>query len=387
MNRLAVSTLSNQSLVAALLCHTYTADADRALFVRLFADQVAGNGNYVAYVTIQRLGAGSAYRVVPITTAAVASGVTAACLTTIVVPVKNTDVVSVYLTGLAGDTTTPDIITEIWEDDSLLPVTAGNKLAVSAGGLADSSLAAILGTALTETVGGYLAAALKKFLDVATPVFTAASKDQTGDAYGRLTGTVEPLVAAQAIRDALKLAPSVGAAADGSIDDQLADIEAQTDDIGAAGAGLTAIPWNADWDAEVESEVDDALGSGTGAALTAIPWNASWDAEVQEECADAITAASLPTAAGVWQAITAAAANLIADHVLRRTTANVEASANGDAVSGRSLYGAVARLVHKNTVTAGVLTTTKSDDTTALTTAALTSDANASPITGVDPAA
>ena len=29
--------------------------------------------------------------------------------------------------------------------------------------------------------------------------------------------------------------------------------------IGAAGAGLTAIPWNAAWDAEVQSEVDDAL--------------------------------------------------------------------------------------------------------------------------------
>lgn len=28
--------------------------------------------------------------------------------------------------------------------------------------------------------------------------------------------------------------------------------------IGAAGAGLTAIPWNASWDAEVQSEVEDA---------------------------------------------------------------------------------------------------------------------------------
>src|SRR3990167_6358809 len=36
-------------------------------------------------------------------------------------------------------------------------------------------------------------------------------------------------------------------------------IEAQTDDIGIAGAGLTAVPWNATWDAEVQSEVDDAL--------------------------------------------------------------------------------------------------------------------------------
>ncbi len=36
------------------------------------------------------------------------------------------------------------------------------------------------------------------------------------------------------------------------------------DDIGVAGAGLTAIPWNAAWDAEVQSEVTDALN----AALT-----------------------------------------------------------------------------------------------------------------------
>lgn len=39
----------------------------------------------------------------------------------------------------------------------------------------------------------------------------------------------------------------------------LVDIESQTDDIGTAGAGLTAVPWNAAWDAEIESEVADAL--------------------------------------------------------------------------------------------------------------------------------
>lgn len=44
-----------------------------------------------------------------------------------------------------------------------------------------------------------------------------------------------------------------------SVSANLADIEAQTDDIGVAGAGLTAVPWNAAWDAEVQSEVEDAL--------------------------------------------------------------------------------------------------------------------------------
>jgi hypothetical protein len=59
---------------------------------------------------------------------------------------------------------------------------------------------------------------------------------QTGDAYARL-----------------------GAPAGASVSADIAAIEAQTDDIGAAGAGLTAVPWNAAWDAEVQSEVQDAI--------------------------------------------------------------------------------------------------------------------------------
>jgi len=43
----------------------------------------------------------------------------------------------------------------------------------------------------------------------------------------------------------------------------------------------------------------------TGTGLTAIPWNAAWDAEVQSECSDAITAAGLSTlnAAAVTAAV------------------------------------------------------------------------------------
>lgn len=59
---------------------------------------------------------------------------------------------------------------------------------------------------------------------------------QTGDSFARL-----------------------GAPAGASVSADIAAIEAQTDDIGVAGAGLTAVPWNASWDAEVQSEVDDAL--------------------------------------------------------------------------------------------------------------------------------
>jgi hypothetical protein len=51
----------------------------------------------------------------------------------------------------------------------------------------------------------------------------------------------------------------LGAPAGASVSADIAAIEAQTDDIGAAGAGLTAVPWNAAWDAEVQSECADAL--------------------------------------------------------------------------------------------------------------------------------
>ena len=59
--------------------------------------------------------------------------------------------------------------------------------------------------------------------------------------------------------DTQDIQSKIGTPAGASVSADIAAIEAQTDDIGAAGAGLTAIPWNAAWDAEVQSEVDDAL--------------------------------------------------------------------------------------------------------------------------------
>lgn len=93
--------------------------------------------------------------------------------------------------------------------------------------------------------------------------------------------------------------------------------------------------------------------------------------------------------AAVWTVgnMTDAAANRIADHVLRRSTANVEASSYGDTLGGRSLYGAVARLAHKVATALGTMTIYKSDDSASLTTATLTTDATADPVTTIDPAA
>lgn len=176
----------------------------------------------------------------------------------------------------------------------------------------------------------------------------------------------------------------------GTLGKAVSDTLTDTAEIGTAGAGLTAVPWNAVWDAEVQSEATDALnvydpptkaeldtavadvsvdeiqataladlfntdstttyasavsgsvvseiadnaggsslsesgiadavweeiladhsgtsgstaeslaaisGGGDGSGFTAIPWNSDWDAEVQSEASDALNAYDPPTAA------------------------------------------------------------------------------------------
>jgi hypothetical protein len=67
----------------------------------------------------------------------------------------------------------------------LLSAGAGTGQLDFTAGVVKSNLAQILGTALTETAG-QIAAAFKKLFDVSTPVLTAQSVNQTGDAYARL---------------------------------------------------------------------------------------------------------------------------------------------------------------------------------------------------------
>lgn len=64
----------------------------------------------------------------------------------------------------------------------------------------------------------------------------------------------------------------------------LADIEAQTDEIGIAGAGLTAVPWNPDWDTEVQSEVQDAIEANHLDHLLAV----AYDPATKPGAADAL---------------------------------------------------------------------------------------------------
>ena len=84
--------------------------------------------------------------------------------------------------------------------------------------------------------------------------------------------------------------------------------------------------------------------------------------------------------------VSAATANQIADHIIRRSWANVEASSDGDTIAFRSLLGAVAKLVNKVAISGADLQIFRDDDTTVLGTQALTTDSGAEPITGMDTA-
>lgn len=74
----------------------------------------------------------------------------------------------------------------------------------------------------------------------------------------------------------------------------------------------------------------------------------------------------------------------IADILLRRSTANIEASSEGDALALRSLYGMIAQAVHNTQVSGTSLSVTQSDDTTVLGTRTVTLDPTAEPITGLN---
>jgi hypothetical protein len=137
-------------------------------------------------------------------------------------------------------------------------------------------------------------------------------------------------------------------------------------------------------------------GSGTVGATSSLTANGNMSADIT------VTGATLTTANVafyVWNAVAAAfntpgtfGAELltesditkIADIILRRSTANVEASTEGDALALRSLYGMIAQAVHNTQVSGTTLSVTKSDDSTVLGTRTVTLDPAAQPITGLN---
>jgi hypothetical protein len=223
---------------------------------------------------------------------------------------------------------------------------------------------------------------------------------QTGDSFARL-----------------------GAPAGASVSADIAAIEAQTDDIGAAGAGLTALASAADLTtlagevALVKAKTDNLPSDPADASVIAGRFDtldtniATIDGNVDAILVDTGTTLNdkIDVIDGIVDAIKLKTDNLPSDPAdasviagrfdtvdtniaaLPTATENADALLNRDmsAVSdttARSPLNALRAIRNKVTTTGGTLTVTKEDDTTEAWTAALTTDGAAEPITGVDPA-
>ena len=308
---------------------------------------------------------------------------------------------------------------------ALRPATADRTLVVSAGGVANADAVAFSGdTVAADNAEAFFDGTGYAGTNNVIPTVTTLTGHtaQTGDSFAIVNSGVH------------------GNAA----------IKGFVDDIGVAGAGLTAVPWNAVWDAEVQSEVEDAIvvhrldellnadsdidgaapptvgsvfhelmtktaGSftydqttdslealrdrGDAAWTTATGFSTHSAADVWAVATRVLTAGtnlsfSTHSAADVWAAgtrtlttiaaatLAGATADKIADHVRRRTQANVEASSDGDAVSLGSEYGMIQQ-AQESSASGGTLTVFKTDGSTSLGTKTLTTDAAADPITAI----
>lgn len=125
--------------------------------------------------------------------------------------------------------------------------------------------------------------------------------------------------------------------------------------------------------------VDTAVIGAAGAGLTAIPWNAAWDTEVQSECADALTAYDPPTNAEMeartlptasyfdasTDTVTVGAINSAGITDIWSTDTLVEAYAtNGSAGTPAQLIYAIHQMLMQFGISGTSLTVKKLDNTT-----------------------
>lgn len=143
----------------------------------------------------------------------------------------------------------------------------------------------------------------------------------------------------------------------------------------------------------VQGAVTGSVGSVATGGITAASFAANAISEpavaantftAAKFASDCFTAAKFATDFIGATELSAAAANKIADHVLRRSYSSARLSSDGDAVSFRSMLGSVAKMVNRWRVSGPTLAIYHEDDTTIFGSQTLTATVGADPITEVD---
>jgi len=121
INYLELDSNTNISVATATEIGSYTATDYRLVFARLYAQDLAGSGDYIYYATLTPSGLSEAI-IGTKTTQTLAAGETKLAGMSVPMILNAGDVFKVYLDGLAGDTTNVD--TRVWFYDANDPATA-----------------------------------------------------------------------------------------------------------------------------------------------------------------------------------------------------------------------------------------------------------------------
>lgn len=140
-----------------------------------------------------------------------------------------------------------------YENEGLTQITSGVSLGVDHDGVTGLNLVTVVASGANGFESG-------KDYHLVITTGTVDSVSVVGEVIGRFTLS----------RSAAAVDLANGTDGLGAIKTDTAAILVDTAEIGAAGAGLSAIPWNASWDAEVQSEVNDGLVAYNAASTTNI---------------------------------------------------------------------------------------------------------------------
>ena len=201
ITHLETDTGTNVDISGATAVGAYTANGDKLIMVDVSIDAVAGNGDYVMYVTRQIGGSGSAYRILPQTTMTAASGLTAISGQSGWITVRNGDVLTVYVDGLAGDTSTPDWSTR-WFESAVTLVTLADDAITSAK--FDESTAYPLKSADTGATAVARTGADSDTLETLSDQVDSAALEATLTAIKGAGWSTETLAAIKVLIDAIK---------------------------------------------------------------------------------------------------------------------------------------------------------------------------------------
>lgn len=201
-----------------------------------------------------------------------ANAITATAIATDAITAGKIAADAIGASELAADAAS-EIGTAVWATATRV-LTAGTNIALAKG------------TGVTG-FNDLSAAAVNAEVDTALADYDAPTKAELDSG---LAGLNDPTAAA--VADAVWDEAKSGHTTAGTFGKSVADVEADTNELQADDYPTSIAAVKSDTAAIL---IDTAVIGAAGAGLTAIPWNAAWDAEVQSEATDALNAYDPPT--------------------------------------------------------------------------------------------